>query len=388
MAGSNPTNDYDQDEPTPTSIELQMSVASSNTEHPEKRVQSTLAVPNTTSHNTSISLQWRIKNGETDGEYNPGTRFADYYAELKKCADDAEKFDVYQMLAFRHMQRKLKFKVEADEAAKHNIKKGDEAAPVTCGEMIVGIWNFCTSDYFQAIVMVGIIGLLQTFGITLILAEVVLVYFFPEWYDLEDDSSWQCEIGPEDWNEPGEVMYKVLAFLFAIMISVNLGKAIYTIKTGGFNSVLQYDETKGVGLKPEHFYRVKVVDLSLLQLGVLINMYALLLAVFGSFFLIYASEDGEDSLDMVFNALALFFLIELDDLLVEDSDYEDVKAFLNDEKFKKEFWETGKKSDSTSPHCCCCLEHFIACCDWLQWFIKFVVYLAAIVGPFAVFLCW
>merc|ERR1712087_901091 len=159
----------------------------------------------------------------------------------------------------------------------------------------------------------------------------------------EDAANFECEIGAEYWDEPGEVMYKVLAFLFATMISINLGKAIHTIKTNGFNSILE--ESALTGLQTRHFRHVRVVDIAILQMGVLMGMYALLLAVFGSFFLIYASEDGADSLDMVFNALALFFLIELDDLLVQDSDYEDVKTFL-DKHTKELFWETkevGKK---------------------------------------------
>merc|ERR1719445_2476701 len=199
-------------------------------------------------------------------------------------------------------------------------------------------------DYNQAKAMVLIIGLLQTFGITLILAEVVLVYFFPHWYDIpaEDAAAFESEIGSEYWDEPGEVMYKILAFLFATMISINLGKAIHTIKTNGFNSILEEGEL--TGLEPRHFHRVQVVDLALLQMGVLINMYALFLAVFGSFFLIYASEDGADSLDMVFNSLALFFLIELDDLLVQDNDYQDVQTYVQGRQ--QELEEKAEKLDS------------------------------------------
>merc|ERR1712013_138051 len=301
-------------------------------------------------------------------------RFKKYLDRLKQCASNSEGFDVYQMLAFRRMQRKLV----------------DDTAPSSgcCGWLA----DMINDDYNQAKAMVLIIGLLQTFGITLILAEVVLVYFFPHWYDVpaEDAAAFECEIGAEYWDEPGEVMYKILAFLFATMISINLGKAIHTIRTNGFNSVLEEKvDGEESGLNTVDLHRMKVVDPALLQVGVLINMYALLLAVFGSFFMIYASEDGADSLDMVFNALALFFLIELDDLLVQDKDYEDVEQFL--EEFQDKLWVTQKKSDdSEAPHCCrpSCLKHFKAFSEALQFILKVIVYFAAIVGPFLVSLCW
>lgn len=53
--------------------------------------------------------------------------------------------------------------------------------------------------------------------------------------------------------------------------------------------------------------------------------------MFGSFLLVYATEGGMDSIDMVLNAVALFFMIELDDFMVSSKDYEVVEDFV--EKF-------------------------------------------------------
>merc|ERR1719445_422609 len=195
------------------------------------------------------------------------------------------------------------------------------------------------------------------------------------------------------------------------MISINLGKAIYTIETNGFNMVLSQE----VGLKGKDLYLVKnVADVTMIQTGQLINVYALFLAVFGSFFLIYASEDGADSLDMVFNSLALFFLIELDDLLVQDNDYQDVQTYVQGRQ--QELEEKAAKLDSIAEEsqqagasgvtedlqnatetkliCCSfpctfrCFKRYEKCSDAFQYVVVIIVYVAAIIGPFAVSLCW
>ena len=87
--------------------------------------------------------------------------------------------------------------------------------------------------------------------------------------------------------------------------------------------------------------------------------------------------------DMVFNSLALFFLLELDNLVVQADDYEDVQAALLEP-------EKHVKVQKNSTHCFgeACLRQYNDCAKVFQCFFVFLVLLAAFVGPFAVFLCW
>merc|ERR1719204_829529 len=323
-------------------------------------------------------------NGLFDTEenpYNASERLSQYLSHLIHCADDKQEgFDVYQMLAFRRMKHWM---LDFRRMQTGKPLPGPES-PKSCWKKLVA---WVSSDYTQAVVTVVIIGLLQTFGITLILTEVMFAYFDPD--DPEnDDSAAECQCGIDslgDWQSPDDVMFKLLAFLFCAMISINLGKQLHIIRTNGFNMVLAAEQDGG--MRPEDFGLVGIADVALLQTGVLINLYALLLCFLGSFFLIYASEGGSRGFDMVLNALALFFLVELDDLLVEDSDYEDVAKYA---KMLKE-----QRADRPVPAfdetACCrlsCVKRYVACANWFQMVLKVVVYTAAVVMPFAVAVCW
>ena len=48
-------------------------------------------------------------------------------------------------------------------------------------------------------------------------------------------------------------------------------------------------------------------------------------AIFGSFVVIYVSESA---FDVVLNAVALFFVVEMDDLMIDDYDYTRVVEFF------------------------------------------------------------
>ena len=75
--------------------------------------------------------------------------------------------------------------------------------------------------------------------------------------------------------------------------------------------------------------KVGFVDVLTLQMGQLINLYVLTVSMFGSFLLVYSTEGGMDSIDMVLNAVALFFMIELDDFMVSSKDYEVVEDYVH-----------------------------------------------------------
>ena len=62
-----------------------------------------------------------------------------------------------------------------------------------------------------------------------------------------------------------------------------------------------------------------------LYLGLYANMFALISAIYGSFLLIYSTEDA---VWMVLNAVALYFIMDLDVMMVDPQDYSRVKRFM------------------------------------------------------------
>merc|ERR1712154_327090 len=64
-----------------------------------------------------------------------------------------------------------------------------------------------------------------------------------------------------------------------------------------------------------------------LQIGFTVNIIVAIVAVYGSFLVIFFSDD---SLDMVLNSVALFFIVELDDMLVRQSDYERIAEYIGE----------------------------------------------------------
>jgi len=319
--------------------------------------------------------------------YNASERLSQYLDHLIHCADDKQEgFDVYQMLAFRRMEalmKQVKAGKDFEQYAREPVSEG-------CWQKTAS-WVISTvsSEYTQAMVAVIIIGLLQTFGITLILARNMTAYFYPNEFDVLPERT--CEIGSGHWAD-FEPMYKLLAFLFCAMISMNLGQAIRIIRTNGFNMVIAPE--KDGGIRPEDFGLVGIADVMLIQTGALINFYALLICFFGSFFLIYASEDVANSLDMVFNAMALFFLTELDDLLVQNSDYEDVAKYakmLKEQAFEDRWSRVETAVQAFEDTACCrlsCVKRYVVCAYWFQRVLKVIIFVAAVVGPLVVALCW
>merc|ERR1719445_930947 len=70
---------------------------------------------------------------------------------------------------------------------------------------------------------------------------------------------------------------------------------------------------------------IKLVNVIWLRVGLSVNVFVTTAAVYGSFVTVFFSDN---SLDMILNSVALFFLVELDDMLVKAKDYGTVKKYL------------------------------------------------------------
>ena len=139
---------------------------------------------------------------------------------------------------------------------------------------------------------------------------------------------------------------------------------------------------------------VKFISTFWLQAGFTVNVIVSIVAVYGSFVVIFFSDD---SLDMVLNSVALFFIVELDDLLVNDSDYERIGDYIEN-YVKSEMEEEMSEKEPKVEKCPKCKESYRCCCAALVRFatwmyrlpfqiLRYVTIVACIVMPFWVGYC-
>eukprot|EP01083_Nonionella_stella_P060461 157876_1 len=158
------------------------------------------------------------------------------------------------------------------------------------------------------------------------------------------------------------------------------------VKGSGFNQIVE-------DVAPQQYELLDVCDVGYVYFGYLVNLYTLFLAILGSYFLIYSSEEGVGAIDMVFNAVALFFMIELDDLLVTNDDYAMVReatdAFIKEYMTKME----AMQDDANKTHQ---KQRFgvigLTRLSKVGYYIESAIYWMAIIGgtvaPFTIFICF
>eukprot|EP01084_Bolivina_argentea_P053629 98445_1 len=257
---------------------------------------------------------------------------AEIFDALEEIGENNEGLDIYQVLAFRI------FYIPEE--------RPDYALQIT--------WEQ------QAWVAAIITAILQTFGIVMALYDVVNGYFGNN-FDPTIDTNSQCEWRKEFW-ENGGIWFKLLAFLWAFIITLTVSKFAKQLLDQGLNHLLHKmikkipkticdccnitltNEKTNIKKDSDALKKLGLfVNSGIILAGIFINMFTLVCAVGGGFFMIYASEASGEAVDMVLNAVALYFMIEVDDLLVMDKDYEDLKTHR--EHKKKLFDEKKKKGE-------------------------------------------
>lgn len=112
----------------------------------------------------------------------------------------------------------------------------------------------------------------------------------------------------------------MLAFLWTAFISLGLSGWVYRARHSGFYPVLLF-------LKPEQY--PNFVSIPILQMGLLTNYYVVTSSVIGSFVLIYQTEGGEQTVGMILQAVALFFILELDNKMVHGRDFLSIRNYMD-----------------------------------------------------------
>lgn len=124
--------------------------------------------------------------------------------------------------------------------------------------------------------------------------------------------------GDGDWD------VRAIATIATLYISLTMGGMVQTIDSQG---LYEFDgwstETIPPFLSPRWLF-----------VGLYVNYFSLMGAILGSFIVIYVSESA---LDVVLNAVALFFVVEMDDLMIDEYDYERIVDFFKDTYDPKQY---------------------------------------------------
>ena len=118
--------------------------------------------------------------------------------------------------------------------------------------------------------------------------------------------------------------FKLMSFLFCILIFVFSYESFIKFETNGMYRIHHLDFHN----KPDFINPFWV------WIGRYINSIVLLMVLYGSFFLVYFSKVATD---IVLNSVAMFFMLELDNLMVSQKDYKDLREFLDGYKHEKDY---------------------------------------------------
>ena len=167
---------------------------------------------------------------------------------------------------------------------------------------------------------------------------------------------------------------KILSFLFSAFLALisidhlnNIEKGLYKNLSFGIN--------------------LKWVNSLWLRFGLSINIVVSIIAVYGSFLVVFFSDN---SLDMILNSVALFFIVELDNILVQKTDYKKIMKYIESQEYKNEVIDDRERG---CCHCCTkCLNKLSLCigCIYTTPFqiLRYITIGFCVLIPFIVSYCY
>eukprot|EP01084_Bolivina_argentea_P258415 435646_1 len=172
------------------------------------------------------------------------------------------------------------------------------------------------------------------------------------------------EFNDENWYT------KIVALVACLYVSVNIGALMQTLDNQG---LYQIDSTTFEDCPP-------YINRFWIYFGLYTNFVALFIALYGSFIVIFVSVDA---VEIVLNCVAIFFVLDIDDLLADHYDYERIQKWFENEKDVAE-----KYKDNVALH----IKSYEKCCAGcmgtsIGLFAIFSV-AVAFVAPFVVFICY
>ena len=275
------------------------------------------------------------------------------------------------------------------------------------------------SPFAQTLIGAVIVALSQTMG-----TSIVIFKLWRDFIELYKDEEVEriCNMDQARWQEV--YSFKILSFLMALVLSFYVSRTLENIQHSGLYEILDR-------LQPIHAHRINDDDyndynkilLGVLYLGQFINNYVCLLAALGSFFIIFEANQGGETtdegevsyshagLEMILNAVALFFMLELDDVLVSADDYGDASRHLKSilTQYKPDVsmnaaYDSDQFDESDTCICSCCAsmesmdtdvqdEVRGRVCRYtiisvFSIFVRMICYVGGFIAPFAILFCW
>merc|ERR1711920_218233 len=154
---------------------------------------------------------------------------------------------------------------------------------------------------------------------------------------------------------------------------------------------------QGMYWKMKYAQDIEFLNIIWLRIGFSVNVFASILAVYGSFMVVFFSDN---SLDMILNSVALFFVVELDDLLVKGSDYQRIGDHIRQYLAKEEEAQKKKMSEAEQIKCCsklrrcgkACCSSLVCCVAWLYTLpfqaLRYFTIAMCVVLPFMLGYCY
>jgi hypothetical protein len=297
---------------------------------------------------TSPSLReegWKVEKKEEDPEEV-------YMNHLLRCCDNGDELDYYQLMAFYSASRK-----SIKDEYKHLVR-------------IVKAW---------------ICAITQVLGMVIILVDFAHL-------GLEERGDAICN-PPADFEgmEWHEALYhfqlKILAFLFSSFLAFYCFDHLTAVDKSGMYRNMKYAQ------------KVKFLNIFWLRVGFSVNLIASILGVYGSFMVVFFSDN---SLDMILNSVALFFVAELDDLLVKSSDYVKIGAhiqkYMEPQARRRRSTIDQQKKEKTG--CCArckrcgksCCSSIVCCIAWMYTLpfqaVRYFTIAACFILPFFLGYCY
>eukprot|EP00483_Globobulimina_turgida_P013745 UN13771 len=169
-----------------------------------------------------------------------------------------------------------------------------------------------------------------------------------------------CEMG-SDWAP--KTIATVASFYIALtmfgMIQHVDEQGLYEIEAWAMKDMVPF-------IQPKWWY-----------LGYNANCFALVGAVYGSIIVIYLSPSA---LEVVLNSVALFFIIELDDLMVDEYDYKRIRKYFDQQYDPKQF-------DGFEYEMGCCESKMVGCVNVISMIFTLVAIGCGFAAPIYVGIC-
>eukprot|EP01084_Bolivina_argentea_P174180 301707_1 len=343
-------------------------------------------------------------------------------AHAIQCCEDQSGLDIYQVLSMRYY--------DEESQTVRGIKPFKRCG---CHVEFISI-----SPFVKTLLIAIVAALAQTMGISIVIYKLFVSYFSD---GITEDL---CPMLKSRWNAVYSL--KILSFLLSLIITFHISIQIDKMQHSGLYEIMSR-------LKLQHILRInrekhennnsnnRKIVLWLLYLGQGINNYVCLFAVIGSYFIIFQSNKGDEQddgsvdysqsgLDMILNAVALFFMLEIDDVNVSPQDYIDCKEHLicllqnykPDEAINARYIQDENSQDTCYGHCfgvngcckrsSCCkekelngvrrlsmpeiMDYTASCCTKFIYeaitifsvLVKVCCYVGGFVAPFFIFFCW